>query len=273
MSSGVPEQTTPALVKSCCANLYASDAARLLLGESFHPGGTRLTDRLADLLGIDAGMRVLDVAAGPGTSAIHLALRYGCHVVGTDLSADNMVKATERARAAGIADRVAFEVADAESLDLSGGSFDAVICECAFCTFPDKSAAARGFVRALRPGGRVGISDLTRHGDLAPELEGLLAWVACIADALSPDEYVSQLRDAGFYVDCVEPHDEALVEMVEGIREKLLGARFLVELGRLSLPGIDLDAGRSMARSALNSVREGKLGYAIMCATKPAHFA
>jgi arsenite methyltransferase len=270
MSDVTPEPMTHELVKSCCANLYASDWARLLLGESFHPGGMRLTDRLAELLGIDAGMRVLDVAAGLGTSAIHLASRHSCHVVGVDLSADNMMEATERALRAGVADRVTFVVGDAESLELPGGSFDAVICECSFCTFPDKRASSRGFARALRPGGRVGISDLTRLGDVPTELEGLLAWVACIGDALPLDEYVAQLWNAGLHIDCVEPHDEALAEMVEDVRDKLLGARFLVELGRLSLPGIDLDAARAMARSALSAVRDGRLGYAIVCASKPA---
>ena len=50
-----------------------------------------------------------------------------------------------------------------------------VVCECAFCTFPDKSRAAAEFARVLRSGGRVGISDLTRSGELPGELDGLLA--------------------------------------------------------------------------------------------------
>jgi ubiquinone/menaquinone biosynthesis C-methylase UbiE len=64
-----------------------------------------------------------------------------------------------------------------------------VICECAFCTFRDKSAAASEFARVLKPGGKVGLSDLTRSGILPAELDGLLAWVACIADARPISEY------------------------------------------------------------------------------------
>jgi len=60
-------------VKSCCANVYQSEWARLLLGESFHPGGTALTAYLGAVLRLGPGQRVLDVAAGQGTSAIHLA--------------------------------------------------------------------------------------------------------------------------------------------------------------------------------------------------------
>ena len=42
--------------------------------------------------------------------------------------------------------------------------FDAIICECAFCTSPDKPAAAAEFARVIRRGGRVGLSNLTRIG-------------------------------------------------------------------------------------------------------------
>jgi arsenite methyltransferase len=57
-------------VKACCAALYESDWARLLLGDSLHPGGLALTERLGSLLGLGPGDRVLDVACGPGTSAL-----------------------------------------------------------------------------------------------------------------------------------------------------------------------------------------------------------
>ena len=59
---------------------------------------------------------------------------------------------------------VRFEQGDAERLTLDDGQFDAVICECAFCTFPDKRAAAAEFARVLKPGGTVGLTDLTRSG-------------------------------------------------------------------------------------------------------------
>jgi arsenite methyltransferase len=252
-------------VKSCCADLYGSDWARLLLGESFHPGGTRLTDRLAELIDIGPGARVLDVAAGRGRSAVHLAARRRCVVVGVDLSAANVAAATEAARSAAVGDLVSFQQGDAESLDVPEGSFDAVICECAFCTFPDKPAAARAIARTLRPGGKVGLSDLTRNGALPAELEGLLAWVACTADAQPVSSYVAIFADAGLQVDTVEAHDDALVDMIDAVREKLRAAHIMVELGRLSLPGTDLRAARSLARSARHAVLDGRLGYAILC--------
>lgn len=269
MTAGVPEGTTAAQLKACCAAVYASDWARLLLGDPFHPGGTQLTDRLADLLQLGPGSRVLDVAAGRGASAIHLARSRGCRVVGVDLSAANVEAAGAQARAAAVDDCVTFIVGDAESLDLeAGGGFDAVICECAFCTFLDKEAAARGLARALRPGGRVGISDLTRDGTLPPELQGLLAWVACVADALPAEGYAAHLRDAGLRVDVIEAHDGALADFVDAVRQKLTAAALLAHLGRIPLAPADVERARAMARAALNAVRAGQLGYAVVCASK-----
>ena len=119
------------------------------------------------------------------------------------------------------------ERADAERLDFMSGSFDAVICECAFCTFSDKSAAATEFARVLRPGGRVGLSDITRGPALPKELDGLLARIACIADAQPIEGYQGYLRAAGLNVNYLEKHDEALGGMIQKARGKLLGAEIL----------------------------------------------
>ena len=261
--------SAPDTLKQCCARLYESDFARLLLGDSFHPGGTRLTERLGELLGLDAQSRVLDIASGTGTSALFLAECFRCEVVGVDYGSHNVEQSNAAAKARGQDKRVNFQAGDAERLQFPDASFDAVICECAFCTFPDKTAAAREFARVLRSGGGIGLSDLTRGSALPEELSGLLAWVACIADAQPVDNYVRYLCEAGFRVERVEPHDEALLEMVNQVRMKLLGAEIMVGLRKLELPEVDFAAAKEMARSALYAVREGSLGYAIFHARKP----
>jgi arsenite methyltransferase len=255
-------------VKLCRAAAYGSDWARLLLGDSFHPGGMALTERLGDLLELAPGRRVLDVAAGKGTSAIHLARRFGCAVVGIDYGGANVRAATQAAETADVAHLARFEGGDAERLSAADVSFDAVICECAFCTFPDKSAAAAEFARVLRPGGRVGLSDLTRAGDIPPDLRGLLAWIACIADAQPLDEYQRYLARAGLREEAVEEHDEALADLVRDIRGKLLSAELLVKLKRIDLPNVDFEQARALARAADEAVRARQFGYAIVTATK-----
>jgi arsenite methyltransferase len=267
----MPSTDTPDAreVKACCAAAYQSDWARLLLGEIFHPGGMALTERLGSLLGLGPGKRVLDVAAGQGASAIFLAKRFGCEITGMDYGEDAIRKATQVAEMAGVAHLARFEQGDAEHLAAADEMFDAVICECAFCTFPNKRAAASEFARVLRPGGRVGLSDLTRAGTVPPELQGLFAWIACIADAQPLDQYAQYLAGAGLSVDLIEPHDTALSEMVHEIRTRLLGAELLVKLKRVDLPGVDFDQAKTLARAAAHAVKAGQFGYALVTATKP----
>ncbi len=256
-------------VKQCCAQLYESDLARILLGDSFHPGGLTLTERLGELLHLTPESHVLDVASGKGTSAFFLAERFGCHVVGIDYSSQYIAQANELANTKGLAFCVRFERGDAERLPYPNAAFDAVLCECAFCTFPDKSAAAREFARVLRPKGQVGLSDLTRGPLLPKELDSPLAWIACIADAQSVESYAACLRGADFEVENVELHDDALTEMVQQIRMKLLGAEIMVGLKKLNFPGVDFGSAKQLAKSALDAIQEGQLGYAIITASKP----
>ncbi len=258
-------------LKACCAAVYQSDWARLLLGDSFHPGGLDLTGRLGSLLslGAGAGQRVLDVASGQGTSAIFLAQRFGCEVLGVEYSDELVRQSTKAAEQAAVADLVRFTQGDAERLPVDDESFDAVICECAFCTFPDKRAAAAEFARVLRPGGRVGLSDLTRSDAVPPELQGLLAWIACIADAQPLDQYARYLECAGLDAEQVEPHNDALSRLVQDVRTSLLGAELLVKLKKMDLPNVDFDQARTLARNAAEAVRAGTFGYAIVTARKP----
>jgi ubiquinone/menaquinone biosynthesis C-methylase UbiE len=256
-------------VKSCCATLYESDYVRLLLGDSFHPGGVQLTSRLGEVLQLNANARVLDVASGKGTSAIHLAETFGCTVVGVDFGQENVREANEIAAAKGLNARVSFQQGDAERLPFDDASFDAIICECAFCTFPDKPTAASEFARVLQPGGRVGLSDLTRGaGELPKALDNLLAWVACIADAQPIDRYAEFLRGAGFDITCLEPHDEALTAMVNQMWMKLLGAEIMVGLKKIELPGVDFASAKAMANASLTAIQQGQLGYAIVAGSK-----
>jgi ubiquinone/menaquinone biosynthesis C-methylase UbiE len=179
-----------------------------------------------------------------------------------------VAQATELAQESGLTGRVRFEQGDAERLRFADGTFDAIICECAFCTFPDKAAAAVEFARVLRPGGRVGLSDLTRNGPLPSELETLLAWIACIADARPVGDYISYLEDAGFVTDRLELHNSALVDLVKGIRTGLLGAELLVKLRKIDLLQAEFEEVKALARGAADSVQRGRLGYALILATK-----
>src|SRR6185437_3151246 len=119
---------------------------------------------------------------------------FGCRVTGVEYGAEQVARANAAALAAGLAERVRFEQGDAEGLPFPAGAFDALLCECAFCTFPNKATAAAEFGRVLRPGGRLGISDIALDpAQLPAALQDVLGVVACIADARPATEYVEML--------------------------------------------------------------------------------
>src|SRR5579884_654289 len=253
-----PIDTRATDIKTCCAALYQSDLARLLLGESSHPGGDALTLRLGQLLQLGPNSYLLDIASGQGSSAILLAQRFGCRVLGIDYGLQAVQQANERAHALGLSHLVSFQHGDAERLPLPDNTFDALLCECAFCTFPDKAAAAAEFQRVLKPGGRLGLSDLTCNGEVPPELQGLLAWIVCIADAQPPENYIHILSSAGFTIETIEQHDYALSEMVRDIQAKLLGVELLMKLKQINLPStIDFTQAKTLAKAAASAIRAG----------------
>ena len=81
-------------------------------------------DLIARKLGLEPGMRLLDVGCGWGTMAIHAAKHYGASVVGVTLAAEQQAYATQRAIAEGVADRVEFRLQDFR--DVADGPFDAI---------------------------------------------------------------------------------------------------------------------------------------------------
>jgi arsenite methyltransferase len=264
------EPSVSAQAKGCCAATYGSDVVALLLGDSYHPGGLALTRRLADRLGLRPGQRILDVASGRGATALTLAREYDAQVTGVDLSDANVALANGAAQAAGLAGQVRFEVGDAERLPVETGAFDAVVCECAFCTFPDKPTAAAELARVLRPGGRLGITDVTVDPDRLPaELTGLGAWIACIADARPLAQYTALLVDAGLRMTQTETHDAAIAAMIDQIEARLTLVRMTAR-DRAEALGLDFDRAPAVLAAARTAVANHALGYALLMAEKPA---
>ncbi|MER5338556.1 methyltransferase domain-containing protein [Micromonospora sp. NPDC002717] len=268
MSVPIPPPTA-AEAKACCAATYGSDVVALLLGDSYHPGGLALTRRLADRLDLRAGEIVLDVASGRGSTALMLATEYAVDVTGVDLSEANVARATDVAQAGGLADRIRFRVADAERLPVDAQSVDVVVCECAFCTFPDKPTAAAEFARVLRPGGRLGITDVTVNAErLPPELAGLGAWVACVADARPLDGYAALLSGAGLTVTHTERRDDAMVAMIDQIEARLTLVRMTAR-ARAEALGVDFDRAPAVLLAAARAaIADHVLGYALLTAVK-----
>jgi SAM-dependent methyltransferase len=260
MSAGAAE------LKSCCADAYASDAARWLIGDRLHPGGAALTSELVAALELRPASVAADVACGPGASAIQLVQEGGCRVVGVDLSEQSVTSARAAAEAAGVSQRASFLVGDAEALPFDDASLDAALCECALCTFPDKEQAVAELARVLRPGGRLALSDVVADPARLPAaLRTLEGWIACLADARALDELAAILDAAGLEVELTRRHDDALSELLDRVEARLRAAGVLGG----ALPGDlrgPIERGLDMAAAAREALAAGSLGYASMVA-------
>ena len=255
-------------LKLTCAAVYEHPAVRWLLGGELHPGGERATRRALELIDLGRGDRLLDVASGSGTSALLAARELGATVTGIDYGEQAVIAAAAAADAERLDDRIQFIRGDAEALPVPDASFDAVLCECSLCTFPDKPRAAAEIARVLRRGGRVAISDVVIDpGNLPAELLGPVATVACVGSALPWGGYEKLLANAGLAVDAVESLDREAATLAERIEERLRGAR-LLGLGRLAGSPFDVEEAIALVGSARLAISDGALGYAIFVASR-----
>ena len=150
-------QTDDASLKARHAAMWAMGDYPAVATEVIAPLGPVLVEAAA----VDAGDRVLDVAAGSGNAAIPAALA-GAEVVASDLTPDLLETGRQAAEAAGVTLR--WEVADAEALPYADGEFDAVLSCVGVMFAPHHQRAADELVRVVRPGGRIALLSWTPSG-------------------------------------------------------------------------------------------------------------
>ena len=122
-----------------------------------------LGPRLVEACGIEAGQRVLDVAAGTGNAALPAAAR-GARVTASDLTPELLEEGSCRAEAEGLS--LDWAQADAEDLPFEDASFDVVMSSIGVMFAPHHRAAADQLVRVCRPGGTIGLLCWTPEGML-----------------------------------------------------------------------------------------------------------
>jgi hypothetical protein len=83
-----------------------------------------------------------------------------------------------------------------------------------------------------------------------------------------PEDYVATLRKAGFGHFTVQDRRDALLEMVNDVRRKLLGVELAVGLGKLNLGDLDLSEGKRLARRAVELIEGGTVGYTLITARR-----
>ncbi len=148
---------------------------------------------------LQEGDVVLDLGSGAGLDVLLAAKEIGetGKAIGLDMTAEMIVKAEKNAQQMG-AKNVEFILGEMENIPLENNSVDWVISNCVVNLSPDKPQVFREALRVLKPDGALVVSDMVASG-LSEQLRtNLSAWACCISGALSEQDYLQAIKDAGF---------------------------------------------------------------------------
>lgn len=164
---------------------------------------------------LEQGETVLDLGSGGGIDVLLSAAKVGPTgtAFGLDMTEEMLALALVNKEKSG-ATNVQFLKGYIEAIPLPAGTIDVVISNCVINLAADKSKVMHEMFRILKPGGRIGISDVVSSDDLdAAQRAERGTYVGCIAGALSFAEYRSELEDAGFSDISIDPTHEVAGEM------------------------------------------------------------
>jgi arsenite methyltransferase len=150
------------------------------------------------------GEVVVDLGSGGGLDVFLAAQKVGQtgKAIGIDMTPEMITLARRNATRGNDGkgfENVEFHLATIDKLPLPDNSVDCVISNCVINLAPDKRAVFREIARVLKPGGRLAVSDIALKQELPAELgSDLMAYVGCIAGAISIEDYKNGLAEAGF---------------------------------------------------------------------------
>src|SRR3954451_11402138 len=211
---------------SCCTTFYDDDErGSLPQAAALASLGCGNPTAVAELR---EGEVVLDLGSGGGIDVILSARRVGPAgtAYGLDMTDEMLALARRNAADAGVVN-VHFLKGIIEQIPLPAESVDVVISNCVINLSTDKAAVLTEIARVLKPGGRVGVSDIVAEDALTPEERAKRgSYVGCIAGALSKGEYVAGLEAAGF--------DDVDVRFTHEVADGMHGA--IVKARKTQLP-------------------------------------
>ena len=160
---------------------------------------------------LDAGETVLDLGSGAGFDCFLAARAVGPtgRVIGVDMTPEMVEKARDNA-VRNETDAVEFRLGEIEHLPVADEAVDVVVSNCVVNLSPDKRRVFEEAYRALRPGGRLAISDVVRTAPFPENVrDDPEALAACVSGAATVDELERLLEDAGFEAVDIAPKNES----------------------------------------------------------------
>src|SRR3989442_11224402 len=158
-----------------------------------------------------SGETVVDLGCGAGLDVLLAAPKVGPagKAIGVDMTGEMIERARRNAAKQGLSN-VEFHLATIDQLPLPGASVDCIVSNCVINLAPDKGAVFAEMFRVLKPGGRVAVSDIALKKPLPEAISrNLLAYIGCVAGAISVEAYEAGLRAAGFgVVEIMDTHKD-----------------------------------------------------------------
>jgi arsenite methyltransferase len=174
---------------------------------------------------LKAGEVVLDLGSGAGVDVFLAANKVGPtgKAIGVDMTKEMVDKAEEIAKNYGYRN-VEFRLGEMEKLPVEDESVDVIISNCVINLSPDKSKVFQETYQALKPKGRLIVSDIVSEGVLPDEIrDNPDAWACCIGGALEQQEYLEEIKRAGFEdVEVVSSRGFYIDNKANQTKEKLL---------------------------------------------------
>jgi len=152
------------------------------------------------LAALKEGETVLDLGSGAGLDCFLAAKKVGekgC-VIGVDMTPEMIDKARKNARKSGVKN-VEFRLGEIENLPVADGTVDVIISNCVINLSTDKERVFKEAFRALKPGGRLMVSDLVLLKELPAIIRrNVQAYVGCLSGAMLKDRYLEIIKEACF---------------------------------------------------------------------------
>jgi SAM-dependent methyltransferase len=246
-------------VSSCCGGAAFDGTTDPITSNLYAMGETQELPAAAVLASLGCGNPtalaqlkpgevVLDLGSGGGIDVLLSARRVGPtgKAYGLDMT-DDMLDLARRNAAEASVQNVEFLRGRIEEIPLPSNSVDVIISNCVINLSGDKRTVLKEAFRVLKPGGRFAVSDVVVQGELPDDVKrSMELWVGCVAGALSDEEFIALLRDAGF--------DDPSVEFTR---------TYDVDDAKAFLVNTGLDA------DAIAQEVAGRIGAAFIRATKP----
>jgi sarcosine/dimethylglycine N-methyltransferase len=226
--------------------------------DHFHGRGITATQELAAQLALQPGERVLDIGSGIGGPARWFAAKFEVRVTGVDLTPEFCAAAEALKAVTGLADRVRIIQGSALALPVPDGAFDAAYSQNVIMNIADKKLFYREAFRALRPGGRLALSNLCAGPAGEPYFPVPWATTRDTSFLASPDEMRADLLAAGFAIAEFRDITPQLREVQRRTRER-------IDKGDMPKIAVDIIMGERAPEMQWNSIRtiEDARGIAI----------